>query len=57
MDIKNTERSIKQCPRCLGEKKEADGSLCKLCDGKGGLESLTVGDNEIVVKDKARFVG
>lgn len=56
MDIKNVERHIKQCPRCLGEGKE-EGEDCPLCKGKGGLESITVGDNEIVVKDKARFVG
>jgi len=56
MDVKNVERSIKQCPRCLGEKK-IEGEDCPLCKGTGGVESISIGDNEIVVQDKARFVG
>jgi len=54
---KLSERSAKQCTRCAGKKKEADGSICKLCDGKGELQTILIGDNEVVVKDKARFVG
>ena len=57
MSDKDLTRSIKQCPRCLGEKKEPDGSKCKLCEGKCGLDSISVGDTEIIVKDKAHFVG
>ena len=57
MNDKLSERSAKQCTRCAGKKKEADGSICKLCDGKGELQTILIGDNEVVVKDKARFVG
>jgi len=49
-------RTIKQCPRCLGDGK-VDNEDCPLCDGKGGLDSINVGDTEITVKDKAHFVG
>ena len=53
---KDIVRTIKQCPRCLGDKK-VDNEDCPLCDGKGGLDSISVGDTEITVKDKAHFVG
>ena len=53
---KNIVRTIKQCPRCLGEGK-VDGKDCPLCEGKGGLDSISVGDTEVTVKDKAHFVG
>ena len=51
------ESGEKQCPRCKGKKVEADGSNCTLCDGKGKVSFTRVGDNEIINKKKARFVG
>lgn len=46
-----------KCPRCDGKGKDPHKRDCELCDGKGKLVHLNVGDNEVVVKDKAKFVG
>ncbi|MCK5318781.1 MAG: hypothetical protein KAJ55_12765 [Anaerolineales bacterium] len=45
------------CPRCDGEGKDPQDKECILCEGKGKLQHLSVGDNEIIVKDKATFRG
>lgn len=45
------------CPRCDGKGKDPEDRVCELCDGTGQLTHLKVGDNEIVVKDKALFRG
>ena len=45
------------CPRCDGKGKDSRDKECELCEGKGKLDHLCVGDNEIVVKDKALFRG
>lgn len=53
-----TETGEKQCPRCRGKGKEADGYQdCTLCDGKKKVTFTRIGDNEIINKKKARFVG
>ena len=44
-------------PRCAGEKKAADGSMCETCDGEGQLPKVKSFDNEVKVKDGAKFVG
>lgn len=46
-----------ECPRCDGTGKDAKDRDCDLCEGKGKLVHLNVGDTEVVVKDKAKFVG
>jgi RecJ-like exonuclease len=45
------------CPRCDGKGKDKHDKDCELCSGKGKLVHLSVGDNEVVVKDSAKFVG
>lgn len=56
--LMKTETGEKQCPRCRGKGKEADGYQdCTLCDGKKKVTFTRIGDNEIINKKKARFVG
>lgn len=50
-------QSESDCPRCDGTGKDPHDRDCELCDGKGQLVHLNVGDNEVVVKDKATFRG
>jgi DnaJ-class molecular chaperone len=45
------------CPRCDGRGKDPEDNDCELCEGKGQLTHLKVGDNEIIVKDRALFRG
>jgi DnaJ-class molecular chaperone len=45
------------CPRCDGKGKDPQDKVCELCEGKGQLIHLKVGDNEIIVKDGALFRG
>ena len=45
------------CPRCDGKGKDPQDETCGLCEGKGKLQHLKVGDNEITVKDGALFRG
>lgn len=45
------------CPRCDGKGKDPKDRVCELCNGEGKLDHLCVGDNEILVKDKAVFRG
>ena len=46
-----------ECPRCDGKGKDPHDRDCELCDGKGILKHLNIGDNEVIVKDKALFKG
>lgn len=45
------------CPKCKGKRKAADGSICETCDGAGQLPKVKSFDNEVRVKDSAKFVG
>jgi len=51
------EKKESTCPRCDGGGKDPKDKDCELCDGKGKLIHLNVGDNEVIVKDSAKFVG
>ena len=56
--LMKTEAGEKQCPRCAGKGKEADGYQdCQLCDGKKKVTFIKVGDTEIINRKRARFVG
>lgn len=46
-----------ECPRCDGTGKDSHDNDCDLCEGEGKLIHLNVGDNEVTVKDSAKFVG
>ncbi len=45
------------CPKCEGKKKAPDGSICGTCEGQGQLPKIRSHDNEVKVKDSAKFVG
>lgn len=45
------------CPKCEGRKKSPDGSICGTCEGAGQLPKVKSFDNEVKVKDSAKFVG
>ncbi len=45
------------CPKCEGKKKAANGSICGTCEGQGQLPKIRSHDNEVKVKDSAKFVG
>jgi DnaJ-class molecular chaperone len=57
MLMSNIKKKRSDCPRCDGKGKDPQDKVCELCEGKGQLTHLKVGDNEIIVKDGALFRG
>ena len=56
--LMKTETGEKRCPRCKGTGTESDNVQdCTLCDGKKKVTFTKIGDNEIINRKKARFVG